>query len=173
MLSPAIQEALNKQINHEFYSSYFYLSVSAYFESLNLQGFSHWMRLQSQEEREHGMRLLDHLHDRNGHATFEAIAQPPVEFQSPVEAFQQALQHEDACNADYQSVLRVGAAREGLRNTGRITVVHFRASRRGKASPSDTGSAENAWRSGDSLVPVGQGIRRTQERPLNVKSVSF
>ena len=95
MLSPTIQEALNKQINHEFYSSYFYLSVSAYFESLNLGGFSHWMRLQSQEEREHGMRLLDHLHDRNGQATFEAIAQPPIEFQSPAEAFQQALQHED------------------------------------------------------------------------------
>ena len=95
MLSPAIQEALNKQINHEFYSSYFYLSVSAYFESLNLQGFSHWMRLQSQEEREHGMRLLDHLYDRHGQATFAAIAQPPVEFQSPAEAFQLALQHED------------------------------------------------------------------------------
>ena len=51
MLSPTIQEALNKQINHEFYSSYFYLSVSAYFESHNLGGFAHWMRLQSQEER--------------------------------------------------------------------------------------------------------------------------
>ena len=95
MLSPVIQEALNKQINHEFYSSYFYLSVSAYFESLNLGGFAHWMRLQSQEEREHGMRLLDHLQDRHGHATFDAIAQPPIEFQSPAEAFQLALQHED------------------------------------------------------------------------------
>ncbi len=95
MLSPAIQEALNKQINHEFYSSYFYLSVSAYFESLNLQGFAHWMRLQSQEEQAHGMRLFDYLHDRNGHGTLEAIAQPPGEFQSPVDAFQQALQHED------------------------------------------------------------------------------
>ena len=95
MLSPTIQEALNKQINHEFYSSYFYLSVSAYFESLNLGGFSHWMRLQSEEEREHGMRLLDHLQDRNGHATFDMIAPPPVEFQSPAEAFQLALQHED------------------------------------------------------------------------------
>ncbi len=35
------------------------------------------------------------LNDRNGQATFEAIAQPPIEFQSPAEAFQQALQHED------------------------------------------------------------------------------
>lgn len=94
MLSPVIQEVLNKQINHEFYSSYFYLSVSAYFESLNLQGFAHWMRLQSQEEQTHGLRLFDYLNDRNGHATLEAIAQPPVEFQSPVDAFQQTLEHE-------------------------------------------------------------------------------
>ena len=95
MLSPVIQEALNKQINYEFYSSYFYLAVSAYFESLNLGGFAYWMRLQSQEEQAHGMRLFDYLHDRNGRATFEPITQPPVEFQSPVDAFQQALQHED------------------------------------------------------------------------------
>ncbi len=39
MISKKIQEALNKQINAEFYSSYFYLSMSAYFESMDLQGF--------------------------------------------------------------------------------------------------------------------------------------
>ncbi len=93
-MKPVIQEALNRQINHEFYSSYFYLSVSAYFESLNLGGFAHWMRLQGEEERTHGMKLFDYLHDRNGQATFEAIAQPPIEFQSPTDAFQQVMQHE-------------------------------------------------------------------------------
>lgn len=94
MLSQAIQNALNKQINHEFYSTYFYLSMSAHFETLNLRGFAHWMRVQSQEETSHAMKLFDYIHDRNGHVALEAIAQPPVEFQSPIDAFQQALQHE-------------------------------------------------------------------------------
>ena len=44
----------------------------------------------------HVLHIEKHkLNDRNGQATFEAIAQPPIEFQSPAEAFQQALQHED------------------------------------------------------------------------------
>jgi ferritin len=94
MLDPVNQDALNKQINHEFYSTYFYLSMSAYFETLNLRGFAHWMRMQSQEETSHAMKLFDYIHDRNGHVVLEAITQPPVEFQSPIDAFQQALAHE-------------------------------------------------------------------------------
>ena len=94
MLDPVNQDALNKQINHEFYSTYFYLSMSAYFETLNLRGFAHWMRVQSQEETSHAMKLFDYIHDRNGHVVLEAITQPPVEFQSPIDAFQRALAHE-------------------------------------------------------------------------------
>lgn len=49
------------QINREFYSAYLYLSMSAYFESINLKGFSHWMRLQAKEEVGHAMKLYDYL----------------------------------------------------------------------------------------------------------------
>ncbi|MFB3056088.1 MAG: ferritin-like domain-containing protein, partial [Ignavibacteriaceae bacterium] len=40
MILKKIQDELNTQLNAEFYSSYFYLSMSAYFESNDLQGFS-------------------------------------------------------------------------------------------------------------------------------------
>ena len=40
MLSEKLQDALNKQLNAELYSSYLYLSMSAYFEDLNLEGFA-------------------------------------------------------------------------------------------------------------------------------------
>ena len=36
MLKEKIQEAINEQINKELYSSYLYMSMSAYFESINL-----------------------------------------------------------------------------------------------------------------------------------------
>ena len=55
MIGKAMQEAMNEQINKEFFSSYLYLSLASYFEEKNLMGFAHWMRLQADEEHEHGM----------------------------------------------------------------------------------------------------------------------
>ena len=40
MLKPDMQQALNKQINEEFYSSYVYASMANYFEHVNLHGSS-------------------------------------------------------------------------------------------------------------------------------------
>ena len=48
-LGKKMQDAVNEQIKEELFSSYIYLSMAAYFESVNLPGFAHWMRAQSQE----------------------------------------------------------------------------------------------------------------------------
>lgn len=93
-LSKTIQDALNKHINHEFHSSYLYLSMSAYCDSINLPGFAHWMRVQSQEEYEHTMNLFDFVNDREGRVMLQPISQPTLEFQSPLEVMQQTLEHE-------------------------------------------------------------------------------
>ena len=50
MLNPKIQDAFNKQINAELFSSYLYLSMAAYFEAEDLKGMAHWMRIQAGEE---------------------------------------------------------------------------------------------------------------------------
>jgi len=94
MISPTIQNAINDQIKHEFFSSYLYLSMSAYFETLSLPGFASWMRVQSQEEHEHAMKFFDFLNDRGGSVELQALDQPPGEFQSPLDVFEQALAHE-------------------------------------------------------------------------------
>ena len=36
MLTKKVQSALNKHLNNELYSSYVYLSMSAYFQAVNL-----------------------------------------------------------------------------------------------------------------------------------------
>ena len=66
MLSPKLQEALNSQINAEYYSSYLYLAMSAYCEEINLKGFGHWFRIQSQEEMIHVMKFFQYVIDRKG-----------------------------------------------------------------------------------------------------------
>lgn len=94
MLSKTIQDAINDQISKEFYSGYVYLSMSAYFQSINLPGCANWMRVQYQEEVSHALKLYDYVHEREGHVTLQAIQQPKSEFKSPLYVFEQALGHE-------------------------------------------------------------------------------
>ena len=93
-LSATLQESFNDQINAELESAYLYLSMAAYFEDENLPGFAHWMRLQNEEETSHAMRFFDYVHDRGGRATLQAIAQPPADFDSPLDVMQRTLEHE-------------------------------------------------------------------------------
>lgn len=98
-MNETIQAALNEQIKSELYSSYFYLSASGYLESINLSGFARWMRLQYQEEVTHAMKIFDFMLDRGSRPILQAIEKPPDTFQSPLDAFTQALQHERCVTA--------------------------------------------------------------------------
>jgi ferritin len=93
-LSQKMQDALNKQINEELASAYIYLSMAAYCESINLPGFAHWMRAQTNEEMEHAMKFYNFVHSRGGRVVLEAIEKPPVEFDGPTSVFEKTLAHE-------------------------------------------------------------------------------
>jgi ferritin len=94
LLGKAVEDAMNEQIGNELFSAYQYLSMAAYCESENLPGFAHWMRAQAQEETVHAMKFYDFILERNGHVVLGAIDGPLVEFGSPLEVFQRALEHE-------------------------------------------------------------------------------
>ncbi len=94
MISNKMQAAFNNQINAEFYSSYLYLSMSAYFESLDLSGFANWMKVQFAEEQFHTMKMYDYLIERGGLVKLSAIEAPTVEFASCEEVFELTLAHE-------------------------------------------------------------------------------
>ncbi len=94
MLKKTIEDALNEQINKEFYSSYLYLSMSAYFEDIDLPGFAHWMRLQAQEEVIHAMKMYHYVNERGGRVIMKAIDQPQMEWESPLAAFEHVYEHE-------------------------------------------------------------------------------
>lgn len=99
MLGKAVQDAMNEQIKNELYSAYQYLSMAAYCESANLPGFAQWMRTQAREETEHAMKFYDFILDRNGRVELRAIEGPVVEFGSPLEVFERALEHEQKVTA--------------------------------------------------------------------------
>merc|ERR1712227_671562 len=53
---------INKQINMEFYASYVYLSMSSFFnrDDQALHGFADHFKKESNEERAHGMKLMEY-----------------------------------------------------------------------------------------------------------------
>jgi ferritin len=89
-----MQDALNKQINAEFYSAYLYLAMSAYAESENLPGFANWLNTQAQEEISHGMKMFNYVNSRGGKIVLDKIEQPPKQWKSITEVFDSTLKHE-------------------------------------------------------------------------------
>lgn len=94
MLSEQIHKAINGQINAELYSAYLYQSMMAHFDALGLSGFGTWMRIQSMEETLHAYKFYDYVIERGGKVTLTAIDGPETEWESPLAAFQQVLEHE-------------------------------------------------------------------------------
>jgi ferritin len=94
MLADKMQKALNGQLNAELYSSYLYLSMNAYFKSVNLDGFANWMYYQAQEELEHSMKFYDFIIQRGGKVVLTQIEAPPTEWDSPLAVFEATLAHE-------------------------------------------------------------------------------
>jgi ferritin len=94
MFSTAVQDAINEQINNELSASYTYLAMSAYCERENFLGCAKWLRIQSQEEYGHAMRLLDFLLARNGTIKLKAIGEPVAKYKTIGAVFEQALDQE-------------------------------------------------------------------------------
>ena len=99
MLSSVVQDAINRQVNSELTGSYTYLSMSAWCSLQQFHGCAHWLRLQSQEEYGHAMKLLDFLLARNGTVKLEAVAAPPRTFKSLPEVFELSLKQEQDVTA--------------------------------------------------------------------------
>ena len=99
MISNKMQDAINRQINKELFSSYLYLSMVAYFEDKNLPGVAHWLRLQADEEKEHAMKFFDYLLERGARVKLTALETPKFEWSSNLEAFKEVLAHEQMITA--------------------------------------------------------------------------
>jgi ferritin len=94
MISEKMQNAINDQIKAELDSSYLYLAMSAYCESINFKGYAAWFRAQAGEERGHAMKFYDYIVDRGGRVILKAIDMPASDFGNMQKAFQQTYDHE-------------------------------------------------------------------------------
>ena len=81
------------------------MSMSAYFKSLNLSGFAHWMEIQTKEELAHALKIYNYLIERGGGISFEAVKKPPQKWESPMAAFKHAYEHEQIVTSRIEKIV--------------------------------------------------------------------
>lgn len=94
MLSDNLLKNLNDQVNFEFYSSYTYLAMAAYAESVDLSGIANFFRVQAQEELFHAMKLYDYIFQKNGVVELDKIDKPEGKYESIIDVFETGYKHE-------------------------------------------------------------------------------
>ena len=104
MLQKKIEEALNEQINAEFWSAYLYLSMSLHFENEGRKGMANWFRIQFQEEQAHALALIEYVNARDGKVILKPIAEVPSSWDSPKAAFEATLEHEKKVTASINNL---------------------------------------------------------------------
>ncbi len=100
-----IEGMLVDQMNFELSSAYIYLSMAAWFDSVNLSGFASWMKIQADEEKNHAMKMYHYLLESGRRPVWKAIDAPKAEWASPKEVFEDALKHEKAVTSRIYSIV--------------------------------------------------------------------
>ncbi|TFG11915.1 ferritin [Candidatus Thorarchaeota archaeon] len=121
-ISKELAEAINDQLNFELYSGYIYLSMASWFEEQNLDGMAHWMKIQAKEEYEHAMRFWDHIVDRGGRAEMKAIKAPATNWESPLDAWQDAYDHEKVVT---ERIFKIGELAESENDKSAIPMLNW------------------------------------------------
>jgi ferritin len=94
MLSKKIEKALNRQIKLEADSSQFYLAMASWAENNGLNGAAAFLYRHSDEERMHMLKLVHYVNERGGKAVIPSITEPPTDFNSLTQIFENLLKHE-------------------------------------------------------------------------------
>ncbi|WP_372714623.1 ferritin [Ilyobacter sp.] len=106
-MNKRVEDALNEQVNKEFYSAYLYLSMNAYFSEKNLNGFANFMRVQYQEEISHGMKIFDYIMERGGRAKLRPIDEVKLEWKDVIEVFEETCDHEKFITDSINSIVDI------------------------------------------------------------------
>ena len=107
MISEKMAEALNRQISLEGYASFLYLSMASWCDNEGLEGCANFMTRQSEEEREHMLRIFDFMSEVDAHALTPAIAQVPHTFSSPQKMFEMVYEHEQKVTKSINDLLKI------------------------------------------------------------------
>lgn len=100
---------LQRQFNCELSAAHAYQAISLWCANRTLKGFAEFFEKQSNEEREHAEKIMEHLLDRSVAPVLESIAKPEQGFESVMAVAKKAEAMEQAntrgINAVYEAAL--------------------------------------------------------------------
>jgi ferritin len=108
-LPDELAKAFNDQITLEVASSIAYLQMAAHFENVNLVGMAAWMRMQSEEEKDHAHRFMKFVLDRGNPVELGAVGAPKSDFDSVESVFATSLAQEQAVTKAIHDIYRLAA----------------------------------------------------------------
>jgi ferritin len=107
MLSQNVEKILNQQIEKEDYSNQLYLAMASWAENQGMSGVAEWLYAQSEEERQHMLRIVKYVNERDGKALIPGIKQPPVDFGDIKKLFNAVLEHEKYISKSINDIVGV------------------------------------------------------------------
>lgn len=120
MLSKKLHDALNAQINAEFWSAYLYLSMSLDAENKGLKGVANWFYVQFREEQDHARIFMNYLLSRDAEVKLQPIAEVRTSWTSPLEMFKDTLAHEQKVTAMIENLAHIAAEDKDFASSNKL-----------------------------------------------------
>lgn len=100
-------QALNRQINHEFYGAYLYFAMSTYFDEIVMKGFSSFMKHKASEALSVAQKIYDYIILRDEKLTFSKIEEPVNDWINVSDIFSGALSHEEYVLSQIEELYKI------------------------------------------------------------------
>jgi len=110
MISKNLADAINAQVGREFGASFQYVQIAAYFEAEALDKLADLFYKQSDEERDHAMKLAHYVVETGAQLAIPAVDAPKVTFSSAEEAIQAALSWETEVTRQINNLMDIAVA---------------------------------------------------------------
>jgi ferritin len=98
-LSKKMHKSLLDQVRHEWEAELYYLQMMAWCRNHDYDGFAAFFRGHADEERVHGMKILDYLAEVDADIAIPSIKTHDVKLEAVEQLFELALEHEEQVTA--------------------------------------------------------------------------
>lgn len=104
LISQEIESLLNQQVKKEAHSSAIYLAMASWCDRNGFDGSAAFFYKQSDEERQHQLKIFKYIADMGGTAVSPEISNIKIEYSSFREVFEDALEQEIAITQSFKNI---------------------------------------------------------------------
>jgi ferritin len=122
MVSEKLEKSLNQQVKLESNASALYLSMASWCEKKKLIGAASFYYSQSEEERQHMLKVFKYINEMGGHAKVASVDQVDIEFENIKQVVQRSLESEKMVTASVHQLCEL--ARE-VKDYGTLNFLQF------------------------------------------------